>query len=92
MPQVVAAQVFVAEFRDDVDPVGRVAQDRGGDTSASRASEQAGVQVGAGGEDALGDERADLFDDGDVAGSFALGSLVDEAAGGVWGSIIRPLP
>ncbi|GJF23755.1 hypothetical protein SHO565_43190 [Streptomyces sp. HO565] len=82
MAQVVAAQVFVAELGDDVVPVGGVAQDCGGDASAARAGEQAGVGIGADGQDALGDEGADLLDDGNLAGSFALGALVDQSAGG----------
>ncbi|WP_250293284.1 hypothetical protein [Streptomyces atroolivaceus] len=37
--------------------------------------------VGAGGQDALGDEGADLLDDGDLAGALALGALVGQSAG-----------
>nr|WP_229879788.1 hypothetical protein [Streptomyces daghestanicus] len=81
VPEVVAAQVFVAKLGDDVVPVGRVAQDGGGDASAARAGEQAGVGGGTGGQDALGDKGADLLDDGDFAGPLAFGALVGQAAG-----------
>ncbi|MEV6810291.1 hypothetical protein [Streptomyces sp. NPDC051132] len=62
-------------------PVGGVAQDGGGDASAARAGEQAGVGVGARGQDALGDEGTDLLDDGDLAGPLAFGAFVGQAAG-----------
>lgn len=62
--EVVAAQVLVAQLGDHLVPVGRVAQDRGGDASCARAGEHARVGVGAGGEDALCHERSDRFDDG----------------------------
>ncbi|MFF0479603.1 hypothetical protein [Streptomyces sp. NPDC004284] len=65
MAQAVAAQVFVAEPGDDGVPVDGVAQHGGGDAAAARSGEQAGVGVRTGGENALGDERADLLDDGD---------------------------
>jgi hypothetical protein len=55
VPEVVAAQVFVAELGDHIVPVGGVAQDGGGDASAARARDEAGVGVGAGRQDALGD-------------------------------------
>ncbi|MFE7039655.1 hypothetical protein ACFU9X_09440 [Streptomyces atratus] len=42
----------------------------------SRAS-----RVGADGEDAFGDHRADFLDEGDLAGAFAFGVLVGESAG-----------
>lgn len=53
--EVVAVQMFVAELGDHGVPVCGVAQDGGGDASAARAREQAGVRIGAGGQDALGD-------------------------------------
>lgn len=37
--------------------------------------------MGAGGQDALGDEGADLLDDGHLAGPPALGALVGQPAG-----------
>lgn len=46
VPEAVAAQVFVAELGDHVVPVGGVARDCGGDASAARTGEQAGVGVG----------------------------------------------
>ncbi|KND25161.1 hypothetical protein IQ60_32070 [Streptomyces europaeiscabiei] len=55
VPEVVAAQMLVAELGDHGAPMCGVAQDGGGDTSASGAREQAGVRMGPG-EDALGDE------------------------------------
>ena len=42
MPQIVAAQVAVAELGHYLIPVGGIAQDRGGDPAAARAGEQAG--------------------------------------------------
>jgi hypothetical protein len=81
VPEVMAAQVLVAEFGDHVVPVRGVARDGGGDASAARAGEQAGVGMGAGGQDALGDEGADLLDDGTLAGPLALGALVGQPAG-----------
>lgn len=51
--ETVAAQVLVAEAGDNLLPVGRVAQDRGGDASSARAGEQTCVRGGAGGEDAV---------------------------------------
>nr|WP_229926978.1 hypothetical protein [Streptomyces rubradiris] len=81
VPEVVAAQVFVAEPDDHVVPVGGVVQDGGGDASAARAGEQAGGGVGAHGQDALGDEGTDLLDDGDLAGPLALGALVGQSVG-----------
>jgi hypothetical protein len=56
VPEVMAAQVFVAELGDYVVPVRGVAQDGGGDASAARAGEQAGIGIRAGGQDALSDE------------------------------------
>jgi hypothetical protein len=41
--QAVSAEVFVAEFFDDVVPVGRVAENCSGDAAAARSGEQAGV-------------------------------------------------
>ncbi|MDQ1034817.1 hypothetical protein QFZ75_001233 [Streptomyces sp. V3I8] len=58
-----------------------MAQDGGGDASAARAGEQAGIGIGAGGQDALGDEGTDLLDDGNLAGAFAFGALVGQSAG-----------
>lgn len=81
VPEVVAAQVFVTEFGDDVVPVGCVTQDCGGDASASGTGEQAGGGVRPGGQEALGDEGADLLDDGDLGGPLALGALVGQPAG-----------
>lgn len=43
--------------------------------------EEPRVRVGADGEDAFGDHRADFLDEGDLAGAFAFGVLVDESAG-----------
>lgn len=79
VPEVVAAQVLVAEFGDHVVPVGGVAQDGGGDASAARAGEEAGIGIGACGQDALGDEGADFLDDGNLAGALALGALVGQS-------------
>lgn len=86
VPEVVAAQVFVAELGDHVVPVGGVAQDGGGDASAARAGEEAGIGIGAGGQDALGDEGADFLDYGNLAGALALVplSVSPPGAGVVW--------
>lgn len=73
--------MFVAEAGDDLVPVGCVAEDRGGDASSSRAGEQACVGGWAGGEDALGHEWADLFNDGDLPGALAFGAFVGESSG-----------
>jgi hypothetical protein len=43
MSQAVSAEVFVAEFFDDVVPVGRVAENCSGDAAAARSGEEAGV-------------------------------------------------
>ncbi len=57
VPEVMVAQALVPELGDDVVPVGGVTQDRGGDTAAPRPGEHAGIRIGAGGQNALGDER-----------------------------------
>ncbi|MCH0541751.1 multicopper oxidase domain-containing protein [Streptomyces sp. MUM 203J] len=54
--------MFVAEFRDDVPPVGGVTQDGGGHSTASGAGEHARVGIGPCAQDALRDERADRLD------------------------------
>ena len=79
--EAVSAEVFVAEFGDDVVPVGGVAQDRGGDATAAgpvnrRASGLAPADV-----DAAADDVADLDDERNGAGAFALGAFVGESAG-----------
>lgn len=56
VPQAVASQVLVAELGDDLVPVGGVPQDGGGDASAARPGEQAGVGSVADGQEALGDQ------------------------------------
>jgi hypothetical protein len=80
MAQVVAAQMLVAQGGDDFVPVGGVAQDGGADPAAARSGEQAGIGAGRGGEP-VGDQIADLGDERDLAGAFAFGALVDQAAG-----------
>ena len=77
----VSAEVFVAEVGDDLVPVGGVAQDRGGDATAFGSGEQAGVGPCAGGVDPAADDVADLEDQRNCAGAFALGAFVGESAG-----------
>jgi hypothetical protein len=79
VPQVVTAQMLVAELGDDLVPVGRVPQYRPGDPAAARAGEDACCGVMADRIEAFLDKRADFFDEGDGAGAFALGAFVDEA-------------
>ncbi|GAA3084276.1 hypothetical protein GCM10017562_62500 [Streptomyces roseofulvus] len=88
MPEAAPTQMLVAEFRDDVVPVGRVAQDRGGGAASAGAGEHAGIGIGACCQDALGDERADLLDDRYLSCPLARGAFVDETAGG--GSRLAP--
>jgi hypothetical protein len=81
VPQVMAAQMLIAELDDDLIPVGRVPQDSGGDPPAARTREDAGSGVMADRVEALFDERADFFDERDGTGSLSFGAFGDETTG-----------
>ena len=79
--QAVSAEVFVAEFFDDVVPVGRVAENCSGDAAAARSGEQAGVWPTVEYLDTALDQVVEFDDERDVAGALAFGAFVGEAAG-----------
>jgi hypothetical protein len=58
--QAVSAKVFITELSHDVVPVGGVAQDGGGDTTAAGSGEWAGVGLSGAGIDAPLNPVADL--------------------------------
>jgi hypothetical protein len=89
--QAVSAEVFVAEFFDDVVPVGRVAENCGGDAAAARSCEEAGVWPTVEYLDTALDQVVEFDDERDVAGASAFGSFVGEACGcRELGHVMRP--
>lgn len=80
MAQTVPPKVLMAEPGYNLVPVRRVAQDGRGDPAAARAREDAGRRVVANRIEAPFDQRADLFNERDKLGTFALCALVDETA------------
>lgn len=82
VPEVVASQVFVAEFGDHFVPVRGIAQNAGSDPSTARADEQAGIGVVFADEgNAVEDQLSNFLDQWHVAEAVALGSFVVESAG-----------
>jgi hypothetical protein len=81
VPQVVTAQMLIAELGDHLIPMGRVAEHSRGDPAAARSLEDPCLLVVAHSSEALLDQRADLFNQRDSPGPLALGALVDETTG-----------
>jgi hypothetical protein len=78
--EVVAAEVFVSQFCDDLVPVRGVAEHCGGDSAAARSGEHAGLGPALHRFEPLEDDVSYLCDERDLAGAFALGAFVLRAA------------